>query len=127
MSNTNINESPIKNDNPGKNEIYDINPAILNSPMGYSAIIDNDSIMVVSHLYGEGFNSRNEKITLIREEGFVLVNGERTTSGKFENLNDTQLYQLVSAGVILLSDKQIIDFRKKFFGRSGKQSEKKYR
>ena len=127
MSNTNINESQSKNDNAGKNEIYDINPAILNSPMCYSAIIDGDSIMVVSHLYGEGFNSRNEKITLIREEGFVLVNGERTTSGKFENLNDTQLYQLVSAGVILLNEKQLAEFRKKFFGRNTKQSDKKNR
>lgn len=106
------------------NEIYEVNPAVLNSQMGYSADIDGDSIMVVSHLFGEGFNSRNEKITLIKEEGFVLVNGEKTTSGKFENLSETQLFQLVTAGVILLSEKQIIEFRKKFFGRGGKQTER---
>ncbi|HAX47577.1 MAG TPA: hypothetical protein PK605_01635 [Ignavibacteria bacterium] len=121
MSNTNINESP------GKNEIYDINPSILNSPMGYSAVIEGDNIMVVSHLFGEGFNSRNEKIRLIKEEGFVLINGEKTASGKFENLSDTQLFQLVSAGVILMNEKQIADFRKKFFGKNTKQSEKKNR
>lgn len=108
--NTNTNKADTN-----KTEVYEINPAILNSPMGYSAQIDDDNIMVVSHLLGEGFNRNNEKIRIIKEEGFVLINGEKTTSGKFESLTDTQLYQLVSAGVILLSDKQRNDFRKKFF------------
>ncbi len=108
--NTNTNKTDTN-----KTEIYEINPSILNSSMGYSAQIDDDNIMVVSHLFGEGFNRNNEKVRIIKEEGFVLINGERTISGKFESLSDTQLYQLVTAGVILLNDKQRNDFRKKFF------------
>ena len=100
--------------NKGK-DIYEINPAVLNSPMGYSSQIDGDNIMVVAHLFGEGFNRHNEKIRIIKEEGFVLVNGERTASGKFESLSDKQLYELVTAGVILLNDKQRNELRKKFF------------
>ena len=101
--------------NNNKTEVYEINPVILNSPMGYSAQIDDDSIMVVSHLPGEGFNRNNEKVRIIKEEGFVLINGERTSSGKFERLTDSQLFQLVTAGVIILTEKQRADFRKKFF------------
>ncbi len=108
--NTNTNKS-----DSDKTEVYEINPAILNSPMGYSALIDNDNIMVVSHLIGEGFNRNNEKIRIIKEDGFVLINGEKTPTGKFESLTDIQLYQLVTAGVILLNNKQRNDFRKKFF------------
>ena len=104
-----------ENTTTNKNEIYDINPAILNSQMGYSTLIDGDNIMVVSHRIGEGFNRDNEKIRLITEEGFVLVNGTRTASGKFESLTDAQLYELVTAGVLILNDKQRNDFRKKFF------------
>ncbi len=103
------------NIDPKNIEEFEINPAILNSPMGYSSLIDGDNIMVVSHLIGEGFNRNNEKIRVIREKGFVLVNGEKTNSGKFESLTDTQLYQLVTAGVIILNDKQRNEFRKKFF------------
>ncbi len=118
------------NTNTNKNEIYEVNPFILNSSMGYSAQIDGESIMVVANLYGEGFNRNNEKIRLIKEEGFVLINGERTPTGKFESINDNQLYQLVTAGVILLNDKQRNDFRNKFFSRdskinSSRQTEKK--
>ena len=76
--------------NNSKTEVYEINPVILNSPMGYSAQIDEDSIMVVSHLMGEGFNRNNEKIWIIKEEGFALINGERTSSGKFESLTDSR-------------------------------------
>lgn len=108
--NTNTNKSDTT-----KTEVYEINPSILNSPMGYSALIDDDNIMVVSHLLGEGFNRNNEKVRIIKEAGFVLINGEKTKTGKFETLTDTQLYQLVTAGVILLNDKQRNDFRKKFF------------
>ncbi len=106
-----------ENTTSNKTEIYEVNPAILNSQMGYSAFIDNDNIMVVSHRVGEGFNRNNEKVRIITEEGFVLVNGSRTASGKFESLTDTQLYQLVTAGVIILNDKQRNDFRKKFFSK----------
>lgn len=118
------------NTNTNKNEIYEVNPAILNSSMGYSAQIDGDSIMIVANLYGEGFNRNNEKIRLIKEEGFVLINGEKTITGKFESITDNQLYQLVTAGVILLSDKQRNDFRRKFFSgdvknNSSIQTEKK--
>ncbi len=96
-------------------ETYEINPAILNSPMGYSSVIDSDNIMVVPHVFGEGFNRNNEKIRLIKEQGFVLINGERTQSGRFEYLGDKQLYELVAAGVILLNEKQKAEFRKKYF------------
>ncbi len=92
--------------------------------MGYSANIDDDNIMVVANLFGEGFNRNNEKIRIIREEGFVLVNGERTTTGKFENITDNQLYQLVTAGVILLNETQIKQFRKKFFSAEPGRNEK---
>ncbi|MEO8514512.1 MAG: hypothetical protein ABI543_13205 [Ignavibacteria bacterium] len=95
--------------------IYEINPSILQGPMGYSAQIDGDNIMVVSHQIGEAYNRNNERVRVIKEEGFVLINGEKTTTGKFESLTDTQLYQLVTAGVILLNDKQRNDFRRKFF------------
>jgi hypothetical protein len=97
------------------NAVYEIDPKVLNSALGYSAIIDGDSIMVVANVYGEGYNLHNEKISLVKQKGFVLVNGEKTKSGKFENLTDTQLYQLVVAGVIALSEKQQEEFRKKFF------------
>jgi hypothetical protein len=107
--NTNTNRSE-----QNKQDIYEINPAILNSPMGYSSEIDGDNIMVVSHQLGEAYNRNNEKVWIIKEEGFVLINGERTSSGKFESLTDTQLYQLVIAGVVLLNDKQRNDFRKKY-------------
>lgn len=110
--------------NTANTEVYEINPAILNSQMGYSAIIDDDNIMVVAHLLGEGFNRNNEKIRIIREEGFVLVNGERTESGKFENITDNQLYQLVTAGVLLLNEEQIKQFRKKFFASEPGKNEK---
>jgi hypothetical protein len=107
-----------QNNNTGtvKREVYEVNPAILNQPLGYSAKIDGDNIMVVAHLYGEGYNSSNERINLIKEPGFVLINGERTESGKFEDLSDKQFYQLVVSGVILLNDFQHDEFRKKFFG-----------
>jgi hypothetical protein len=104
-------------------EVYEINPAILNSPLGYSSLIDGDNIMVVSHLIGEGFNRNNEKIRVIREKGYVIVNGEKTNSGKFESLTDAQLYQLVIAGVIILNDKQRNEFRKKFFSPAATKSE----
>lgn len=113
-----------ENNNSSKNTIYEINPAILNSQMGYSSCIDDDNIMVVAHLFGEGFNRNNEKIRVIREEGFVLINGERTESGKFENITDNQLYQLVTAGVILLNDNQRNDFRKKFFSTDPNKNDK---
>jgi hypothetical protein len=110
-----------------KIETYEINPAILNHPLGYSARIDGDNIKIVAHLYGEGYNSNNERINLIKEPGFVLVNGERTKSGKFEDLSDKQLYQLVVSGVVLLSEAQQEDFRRKFFGlnKSAGESKKK--
>lgn len=111
-------------DNPNKTEIFEINPVILNSPNGYSALIDGDNFMVVSHLFGEGFNRRNERINIIKEEGFVLVNGQRTVSGKFEGLSDMQLYQLVIAGVVVLNTRQIADFRKKFFSSAASQFER---
>jgi hypothetical protein len=113
----------INNNGSNSQEVYEINPAILNSPMGYSSLIDGDNIMVVSHLIGEGFNRNNEKIRVIREKGFVLVNGEKTNSGKFESLTDTQLYQLVTAGVIILNDKQRNEFRKKYFSPAANKAE----
>ena len=113
-----------ENNNSSKNAIYEINPAILNSQMGYSSCIDDDNIMVVAHLFGEGFNRNNEKIRVIREEGFVLINGERTGSGKFENITDNQLFQLVTAGVILLNDNQRNEFRKKFFSTDTTKNDK---
>jgi hypothetical protein len=102
------------------NEVYEVNPAILSSPLGYSAKIGEDNIMVVPHLYGEGFNPFNERIQVTKEAGFVLINGERTPSGKFEGINESQLFQLVTAGVILLNEKQRNDFRKNFFSISKK-------
>ncbi len=114
-----------ENTNSSKSEIYEINPVILNSQLGYSSCIDDDNIMVVAHLFGEGFNRNNEKIRVIREEGFVLINGERSPSGKFENLTDNQLYQLVTAGVVMLNDKQRNDFRKKFFSNNDIKAERK--
>lgn len=98
-----------------KNEIYAINPVILDHPMGYSAVIENVNIMVVPNQYGEGFNRNNEKIRVLKEAGYVMINGQRTQSSKFENLPDKHLYQLVAAGVILLSEKQKAEFRNKFF------------
>lgn len=102
-------------DNNKTKETYEVNPAILNSPMGYSSVIDGDNIMVVPHVFGEGFNRNNEKIRLIKEHGFILINGERAQNSRFENLKDKQLYELVAAGVILLNEKQKAEFRKKFF------------
>ncbi len=98
-----------------KKEIYEINPGILDLPMGYSAVIDDVNIMVVPNHYGEGFNRNNEKIRVLKEAGYIMINGKRTSSGKFEGLSDKQLYQLVAAGVILLNEIQKSDFRKKFF------------
>lgn len=98
-----------------KKEIYEINPGILDLPMGYSAVIDDVNIMVVPNHYGEGFNRNNEKIRVLKEAGYVMINGQRTQSSRFEDLTDSQLYQLVAAGVILLNEKQKSDFRKKFF------------
>lgn len=98
-----------------KKELYDINPAILSLPMGYSAVIEGINIMVVPNHYGEGFNRNNEKIRVLKEPGYVMINGNRTQSNKFEDISDYQLYQLVCAGVILLSEKQKAEFRKKFF------------
>jgi hypothetical protein len=106
-------------------ETYEVNPAILNSSLGYSAKIGEDNIMVVANLYGEGYNAQNEKINIIKEKGFVLINGEKTASGKFERLTDEQLLQLVTAGVILLSEQQQADFRRKFFNVNKLESEKK--
>lgn len=108
-------------------EIYEVNPAVLDSALGYSAKIDDDNIMVVPNLYSEGFNSQNEKIIIIKEKGFVLVNGAKTASGKFEKLTEKQLFQLVTAGVVLLSPQQQSEFRKKFFGltKPEPESEKK--
>lgn len=100
-----------------KKEIYEINPGILNLPMGYSAVIDDVNIMVVPNHYGEGFNRNNEKIRVLKEAGYVMINGQRTQSSRFEDLTDSQLYQLAAAGVILLNEKQKSDFRKKFFCR----------
>lgn len=98
-----------------KKEIYEINPGILDLPMGYSAVIDDVNIMVVPNHYGEGFNRNNEKIRVLKEAGYVMINGQRTQSSRFEDLTDSQLYQLVASGVILLNEKQKSDFRKKFF------------
>ena len=96
-------------------EIYEVNPAILSSQLGYSAKIGDDNIMVVPDVYGEGFNPFNELINVLKEPGYVLINGERTASGKMEGVNEAQLFQLVTAGVILLNEKQRVDFRKHFF------------
>lgn len=98
-----------------KKEIYEINPGILDLPMGYSAVIDDVNIMVVPNHYGEGFNRNNEKIRVLKEAGYVMINGQQTQSSRFEDLTDSQLYQLVAAGVILLNEIQKSDFRKKFF------------
>lgn len=106
-------------------EIYEVNPAVLDSALGYSAKIDGDNIMVVPHLYSEGFNSQNEKIIIIKEKGFVLVNGSKTASGKFEKLTEKQLFQLVTAGVVLLSPQQQAWFRMKFFSLTKPENEKK--
>ncbi|MCC6865759.1 MAG: hypothetical protein IT280_06315 [Ignavibacteria bacterium] len=110
----------MKETKPGKElktekEIFEINPAILCLQLGYSSIIDGDNITVVADKYGEQFNSRNEKIRVITEPGYVIINGKRTTSGKFEGLTAVQLYQLAAAGVLLLNSKQQTEFRKKFF------------
>jgi hypothetical protein len=104
-------------------EIFEVNPAVLDSALGYSAKIDDDNLMVVPNLYSEGFNSQNEKIVIIKEKGFVLVNGVKTASGKFEKLTDKQLFQLVTACVVLLSPQQQAEFRKKFFGLTGPEPE----
>lgn len=96
-------------------EVYEVNPAILSSQLGYSAKISEDNIMVVPDVYGEGFNPFNERINVLKEPGYVLINGEKTASGKMEGIDDKQLFQLVTAGVILLNEKQRIDFRKNFF------------
>lgn len=106
-------------------DIYEINPSILDSALGYSAKIGEDNLMVVPNLYAEGFNSLNEKISLIKEKGFVLVNGNKTPSGKFEKLTDGQLFQLVTAGVVFLNPQQQAEFRKKFFPGSKTENEKK--
>jgi len=96
-------------------EVYEVNPAILSSQLGYSAKIGEDNIMVVPDVYGEGFNPFNERISILKEPGYVLINGEKTSSGKMEAINESQLFQLVTAGVIVLNEKQRIDFRKNFF------------
>lgn len=101
--------------------IYAVSENILNKPVGYSAKVDDVNITVIPHLYGEGFNSQNEKINVIKEPGFVLMNGQKTESGKFENLTDKQLYELVSAGVIKLTPEQEKAFRKQFFGITDKK------
>ncbi len=106
-------------------EVYEVNPKIMDSAQGYSAFIDGDNIMVVPNRYGEGYNSQNEKISIIREKGFVLVNGERNSVCKFEKLSDKQLYQLVIAGVIILNPQQQAEFRKKFFSQGRPDQEKK--
>lgn len=106
-------------------ETFEVNPAILNSALGYSARIGEDNIMVVANLYGEGYNAQNEKINIIKEKGFVLVNGEKTASGRFERLTDEQLLELVTAGVIILNEQQQADFRRKFFNVGKLESEKK--
>lgn len=106
-------------------EVYEINPRILDSSLGYSALIDGENIMVVPNRYGEGYNSQNEKISIIREKGFVLVNGEKTSANKLEKLTDKQLYQLVIAGVIILNTQQQAEFRKKFFSHNKTEQEKK--
>ena len=112
---------------PSGKDIYEVNPAVLDSSLGYSAKIDGDNIMIVPNLYAEGFNSLNEKITIIKEKGFVLVNGSKTSSGKFEKLTDNQLFQLVTAGVLFLDSSQQREFRKKFFrpGKPENETEKK--
>ncbi|MBZ0204248.1 MAG: hypothetical protein K8I03_14630 [Ignavibacteria bacterium] len=99
-------------------EVYEVNPRIMNSALGYSALIDGDNIMVVPNQYGEGYNSQNEKINIIKERGFILINGERASGSAFGKLSDKQLYQLVIAGVIILSPAQQAEFRKKFFNQS---------
>ena len=96
-------------------EVYDVNPAILSSQLGYSAKIGDDNIMVVPDVYGEGFNPFNERISVLKEPGYVLINGEKTPSGKMEGISESQLFQLVTAGVIMLNEKQRADFRKTFF------------
>lgn len=98
-----------------KKEAYEVNPAILSLPMGYSAVIDKVNIMVVPNEFGEGFSRNNKKIRVLKKPGYVLINGRQTNSGKFENISDKQLYQLVMAGVIMLNEKQTDEFRKKFF------------
>lgn len=109
----NPNSKGSEDDNP---EIYSVTENILINPTGYSAKIDDMHIMVVPHLYGEGFDSKNQKIRVIKEYGFVLMDGKKTDSGKFENLTDNQLFELVSAGVIKMTEDQTKAFRLKFYG-----------
>ena len=120
-------QSTANTNQPAGRETYEINPAVLDSALGYSAKIDGDNIMVVPNLYAEGFNSKNEKINIIKEKGFILINGQKTASGKFEKLTDKQLFQLVTAGVVLLSSGQQSEFRRKFFSldKPGNEKEKK--
>jgi hypothetical protein len=98
-----------------KDSIYDINPAVLNNPMGYSAEIDGTLITVIPNSYINSYNRNNENISSIEQNGYVMLNNVKTESGKFQNLTSKQLYQLVLAGVIILNPEQSKIFKEKFY------------
>lgn len=100
-------------------ETYDINPVMFEVKNGYCAVIEGVEIKIIPHSYEYklGANSNGEVVSLpvLKSSGCLLVNGVQTRSGKFENLTDRQLYELVTAQVIILTPAQDIEFRKKFF------------
>lgn len=112
--NDNANEANPNNPITDSN-IYAVNEKIISSPTGFSAKIDGQHIMVVPNLYDMGFDSQNQKVSVLKQPGFVLVDGIRTASGMFENLTDKQLFELASAGVIKMTAEQEKAFRLKFY------------
>ena len=101
------------------NEHYDINPDMFELLRGYNAVIDGVTISIQPNQYEFKLlpGPKNELVNtpVLLYPGCLLVNGERTQSGKLENPTDKQLFELVTAKVLILNPDQDKSFRKKFF------------
>lgn len=70
---------------------------------GYAGRIGDRNFVVAPHIYGETFTEKNEKVFGVTVRGGVVEEGTNTGKDYLENISDSELFELATAGVIITS------------------------